>query len=156
MTIFQPRSETPPLSSLYEQDFYLWIEKTIQLLNAEKLLELDRDNLIAELESMGRSEKRAIESNLRVLLMHLLKYQYQPERRSNSWLSTIIEHRIRISKELKASPSLKGYFEQIFDETYQDARILASVETGLSLDVFSLTCPLTSEQVLERDFLPES
>lgn len=156
MTIFQPRSETPPLSSLYEQDFYLWIEKTIQLLNAEKLLELDRDNLIAELESMGRSEKRAIESNLRVLLMHLLKYQYQPERRSNSWLSTIIEHRIRISKELKASPSLKGYFEQIFDETYQDARILASVETGLPLDIFPLTCLLTSEQVLERDFWPES
>lgn len=156
MAIFQPRSETPPLSSLYEQDFYLWIEKTIQLLNAEKFLELDRDHLIEELESMGRSEKRAIESNLRVLLIHLLKYKYQPERRSNSWLSTIIEHRIRISKELKASPSLKGYLERVFDETYQDARILASVETGLSLDVFPLICPLTSEQVLDRDFLPES
>ncbi|HBW57975.1 MAG TPA: DUF29 domain-containing protein [Oscillatoriales bacterium UBA8482] len=156
MTIFQPPSETLPLSSLYDQDFYLWLEKTVNLLRTEKFLEVDRDHLIAELESMGRSEKRAIESNLRVLLMHLLKYQYQPERRSNSWLSTIIEHRIRISKELKVSPSLKGYFEQIFDETYQDARILASVETGLPLDVFSLTCPLTSEQVLDRDFLPES
>jgi hypothetical protein len=156
MTIFHPPSEKLPLSSLYDQDFYLWLEKTVNLLKAEKFLELDRDNLIEELESMGRSDKRAIESNLRVLLMHLLKYQYQPERRSNSWLSTIIEHRIRISKELKASPSLKGYFEQIFDETYQDARILASVETGLSSDVFSLTCPLTSEQVLDRDFLPES
>ncbi|CAD5909480.1 DUF29 domain-containing protein [Planktothrix agardhii] len=156
MAIFQPRSETPPFSSLYDQDFYLWLEKTVNLLRTENFLELDRDHLIEELETMGRSEKRVIESNLRVLLMHLLKYQYQPERRSNSWLSTIIEHRIRINKDLKASPSLKGYFEQIFDETYQDARILASVETGLSLDVFSLTCPLTSEQVLDRDFLPES
>lgn len=156
MAIFQPRSETPPLSSLYEQDFYLWIEETIQLLKAEKFLELDRNNLIEELESMGRSEKRAIESNLRVLLMHLLKYQYQPERRSKSWISTIIEHRIRINKELKASPSLKGYLEQIFDETYQEARLLASVETGLTLDVFPLTCSLTSERILEGDFLPES
>jgi hypothetical protein len=141
---------------LYDQDFYLWLEKTVNLLRTENFLELDRDHLIEELETMGRSEKRVIESNLRVLLMHLLKYQYQPERRSNSWLSTIIEHRIRINKDLKASPSLKGYFEQIFDETYQDARILASVETGLPLGVFSLTCPLTSEQVLDRDFLPES
>ncbi|CAC5341190.1 MULTISPECIES: DUF29 domain-containing protein [Planktothrix] len=156
MAIFQPRSETPPFSSLYDQDFYLWLEKTVNLLRTENFLELDRDHLIEELETMGRSEKRVIESNLRVLLMHLLKYQYQPERRSNSWLSTIIEHRIRINKDLKASPSLKGYFEQIFDETYQDARILASVETGLPLGVFSLTCPLTSEQVLDRDFLPES
>ena len=156
MAIFQPRSETPPFSSLYDQDIYLWLEKTVNLLRTENFLELDRDHLIEELETMGRSEKRVIESNLRVLLMHLLKYQYQPERRSNSWLSTIIEHRIRINKDLKASPSLKGYFEQIFDETYQDARILASVETGLPLGVFSLTCPLTSEQVLDRDFLPES
>ena len=101
MTIFQPPSETLPLSSLYDQDFYLWLEKTVNLLRTENFLELDRDNLIEELESMGRSDKRAIESNLRVLLMHLLKYQYQPERRSNSWLSTIIEHRIRISKELQ-------------------------------------------------------
>jgi len=156
MAIFQRRSETPPLSSLYEQDFYLWLEKTVELLKAEKLLELDRDNLIEELESMGRSEKRAIESNLRVLLMHLLKYQYQPECRSKSWLSTIIEHRIRINKELKVSPCLKGYLQQIFDETYQEATLLASVETGLPLDVFPFTCSLTSEQILERDFLPES
>lgn len=156
MAIFQPSSETPLVPNLYEQDFCLWLEKTVKLLKDNNFSALDRDNLIEELESMGRSEKRAIESNLRVLLMHLLKYQYQANHRFNSWLATIQEHRIRINKEFKASPSLKRYFEQIFEETYQDARKLASLETGLSLEHFPVNCPFTSEQGLNPDFLPES
>lgn len=75
MAIFQPSSETPLVPNLYEQDFCLWLEQTVKLLKENNFSALDRDNLIEELESMGRSEKRAIESNLRVLLMHLLKYQ---------------------------------------------------------------------------------
>lgn len=156
MAIFQPSSETPLVSNLYDQDFYLWLEQTIKLLKENNFSALDRDNLIEELESMGRSEKRAIESNLRILLIHLLKYQYQPSHRSNSGLATIQEHRIIINKELKASPSLKRYFEQIFEETYQDSRKLASLETGLPLENFPVSCSLTSEQVLNQDFLPES
>lgn len=156
MAIFQPSSETPLVPNLYEQDFYLWLEQTVKLLKENNFSALDRDNLIEELESLGRSEKRAIESNLRVLLMHLLKYQYQSSHRSNSWLATIQEHRIRINKELKVSPSLKRYFEQVFQETYQDSRKLASLETGLPLENFPVNCPFTPEQGLNQDFLPES
>lgn len=156
MAIVQPSSETPLVPNLYEQDFCLWLEQTVKFLKENNFSALDRDHLIEELESMGRSEKRAIESNLRVLLMHLLKYQYQPSHRSNSWLATIEEHRIRINKDMKVSLSLKRYFEQIFEETYQDSRKLASLETGLPLEHFPVNCPLTSEQILNQDFLPES
>lgn len=77
-------SETQTLSQLYEQDYFSWLEVTAQLLRSGDLSELDRKNLAEEIEDMGRSEKRAVESNLKIVLMHLLKYKYQPEQRSNS------------------------------------------------------------------------
>jgi hypothetical protein len=76
-------------SPLYDQDFYLWIETTAKQLKEGNFAEVDLANLIEEIECMGRSEKRALKSNLVVVLMHLLKYKYQPSQRTNSWLSTI-------------------------------------------------------------------
>ena len=102
---------------------------------------------------MGRSEKRALKSNLLVLLMHLLKYKYQPEKCSNSWLSTIFEHRRRLKEDLTESPSLKKYFFEVFNECYQDARKQASLETGLSLDTFPVNSPITPDESLNQDFL---
>ena len=102
------------VNSLYQQDYYLWIEQTIELLQEQKFNEVDIANLIEEIKDMGKSEKRAITSNLRILLMHLLKYQYQAEKRSNSWLFTIVEHRQRIEELLETSPSLKSYYDQVF------------------------------------------
>ena len=156
MTAQLPQSQTISGSSLYEQDFYLWIQTTAELLKQGRLTELDLENLIDEIETMGRSEKRALESNLEVLLMHLLKYQIQAERRSKSWQYTILEHRRRVQKALKESPSLKPYFDQVFDESYQTARRLAVIETGLAIATFSEQSPFTLEQVLDCDFLPES
>lgn len=141
-------------SNLYEQDFYLWIEITAKKLKAGKFTEIDLENLIEEIESMGRSEKRALESNLVVLLMHLLKYKYQPEKRSKSWLSTIFEHRRRLNKQFQDSPSLKKYFLETFAECYQDARQQASIETGLELDIFPLESPFNTDECLNPDFLP--
>jgi hypothetical protein len=87
--------------------------------------------------------------------MHLLKYKYQPDKRSNSWLSTIFEHRRRLKEELTESPSLKKYFSEVFSECYQDARKLASLETGLSVDTFPVDCPFTTDEILNQDYLPE-
>lgn len=145
---------TTAMTSLYEQDFYLWLQITINLLKEGKFSEIDLDNLLEELESMGRSDKNALKSNLRILLMHLLKYQYQPEKRTNSWRYTIREHRKRIQDTFKTSPSLYRFFEEIFNESYQDARELAADETGLFIQIFPPESPFTQEEVLNADFLP--
>jgi hypothetical protein len=150
-----PQPTTFTNSSLYEEDFYLWIETTVKQLKKGKFAEVDLANLIEEIESMGRSEKRALESNLVVLLMHLLKYKYQPEKLSNSWLSTIFEHRRRLNKSLQDSPSLKKYFAENFMECYQDARQLAALETGLTLDTFAVESFLTADECLNQEFLPD-
>lgn len=141
--------------TLYEQDYYLWLEKTASLLRDGRLSELDIPNLIEEISDMGRSEKRAVESNLVVILMHLLKYKYQPKKRSNSWKSTTREHRRRLRKAFQDSPSLKPYFGEVFDECYQDARLQAADETGLPLEIFPLESSFTPEEALNPDYLPE-
>ena len=153
MTAPQPKVSTN--SQLYDQDFYLWLETTAEQLKAGKFAEVDLANLIEEIECMGRSEKRALESNLVILFMHLLKYKYQPEKRTNSWLSTIFEHRRRLNKNLQDSPSLKNYFSETFAECYKDARQQAAIETGLSLDTFPVESPFTTDESLDKDFLPE-
>ncbi|MGK7875044.1 MAG: DUF29 domain-containing protein [Xenococcaceae cyanobacterium] len=142
-------------STLYEQDYYLWLEETAQLLREEKLSELDIPNLIEEIEDMGRSEKRALRRNLVVLLMHLLKYKYQPEKPSNNWLRTIVEHRRRLLILLEDSPSLKPYFREVFDKCYQDARSDAATETKLSINTFPAEYPFTPEETLKSEYLPD-
>ncbi len=152
MTTIQ--STTTAITSLYDQDFYLWLQTTINILKEGKFAEVDLENLLEELESMGRSEKNALKSNLRILVMHLLKYKYQPEKRTNSWRYTITEHRQRLQDTFKTSPSLYRFFEEIFNESYQNARKLASDETGLSINLFPPESPFTVEEVLNPDFLP--
>ncbi len=142
-------------ASLYDRDFCQWISVTVDLLQKNKFAEIDLEYLIEEIADMGKSEKHALESNLRVVLMHLLKYKYQPQRRSRSWLTTIREHRIRLRKSLENSPSLKPYLLQVFAEDYDDSRNLAADETGLALDTFPKLPIFTPEQALDENFLPE-
>ncbi|MEB3174847.1 MAG: DUF29 domain-containing protein [Cyanobacteriota bacterium] len=101
-----PQSPLP----LYDQDYYRWLTTTQKLLAERQFQQLDLVNLIEEVEDMGKREKNSVESNLRVVLIHLLKYQFQPEARSNSWLGSIREHRTRRRKALAQSPSLKPFF----------------------------------------------
>ncbi|MDZ8025193.1 MAG: DUF29 domain-containing protein [Nostoc sp. SerVER01] len=143
-------------SDLYEQDFYLWIQTTAELLKQKNFTQLDLENLIEEIETVGRSEKKALRSNLEVVLMHLLKYKYQTGKRSGSWRATIREHRKRLKEALEESPSLKPYFDEVFGQCYDDARLLAADETELDVAIFPEQSPFTAEQVLDRDFLPES
>ncbi|MBE9111491.1 DUF29 domain-containing protein [Nodosilinea sp. LEGE 07298] len=148
-------ASTAKLSELYEQDFCLWAEEIALLLKTGHFSALDLAHLIDEVEDMSSSQKRALLSNLRVLLLHLLKYHYQPEKRSSSWLSTIVEHRLRLEDDLEESPSLKVYCQENFPRAYQKARRQAAVETGLSLATFPEQCPFAQEDVLNTVWLPE-
>jgi hypothetical protein len=142
-------------TKLYEQDYSLWLEQVAELLRSQNFAALDIAKLIAEIEDMGGSQKQAIESNLEVLLMHLLKYKYQSEKRSNSWRYTILEHRRRLHRAFKHSPSLRRYFLQELSDCYLGARKLASAETGMDLKTFPVESPFTPDQILDEDFLPE-
>ena len=143
------------LTNLYDCDFNLWVEATANLLRSGKLTEIDVVNLLEEVESMGNSDKLALSSNLVVVLLHLLKWQYQPNKRTRSWEKSIAEHRRRIRKIFQGSPSLRNYFQKTFDECYLDARKQAKIETRLPFENFPVNSPFTPVQVLDEDFLPE-
>ena len=144
--------------TLYDQDYYLWIRTTINQLRAGQFSAIDLENLLEELETMGRSEKRAIKSLLIKLLEHLLKlkcWDQERERNQGHWKGEIRTFRIQIKDELKDSPSLKPYILEIFDQCYQDARKLVSDRSELPLDIFPLTPIASLEQILDENWFPE-
>ncbi|NEP17372.1 MAG: DUF29 domain-containing protein [Leptolyngbya sp. SIO4C1] len=145
----------PAAHSLYETDYLQWIETTLAKLRQQKYAQVDWANLIEEIEDMGKRERRSLESNLVILLLHLLKWQYQPTLRSGSWAGSIFEHRRRIRKALQTSPSLEFYLNEVFTEAYGDALKQAAAETGLSRERFPSDCPYQLTQVMDEDFLPE-
>jgi len=142
------------VSVLYETDFAQWLDQTAQLLKEKRFDELDLDNLVEEIEALNRSEKREVESRLEVLLMHLLKWHYQPEHQSRSWQSTIQEQRRQLLRLLKDSPSLKNHLAKEFDDCYAIARAKAAEETTIFLENFPEQCPYAIVDVLSPDFLP--
>ncbi|MDJ0579167.1 DUF29 domain-containing protein [Crocosphaera sp.] len=139
-------------SNLYETDYLQWIESNLEKLRQKNYQEVDWENLLEEIEDMGKRERRALESNLIVLLLHLLKWQYQPEKRTGSWERSILEHRRRIKKALKESPSLKPYLSTIIDESYSEAIKQAKAETQLPLDTFPQQCPYPLISILDEQF----
>lgn len=136
----------------YETDFYAWAKAQAALLREEELAELDLPNLAEELEAMGRHERRELTNRLRVLLMHLLKWQFQPDLRSRSWRNTINNQRDEIAALLDDSPSLKVEIEDCIAAAYSRAR--AQEETGLLLPVFPESCPYGPNEILEPNFFP--
>jgi len=145
------RTEAP----LYERDFNLWVEEQVALLEAGALERLDVANLMEEIADMARSQKRAIRSDLGVLLTHLLKWQYQASHRSTDWAGSIVEHRRCIGEEIEDSPSLARYPGEVFERCYRAAREQAAAETGLAMSSFPAKSPFTLEQALATDFLPD-
>ncbi|HSA80455.1 MAG TPA: DUF29 domain-containing protein [Geminicoccaceae bacterium] len=141
--------------SLYQRDYCLWVEEQVRLLRERSLGDLDVVNLIDEIEELALSRKHAVSSNLVVVLKHLLKHQFQPRRRSRSWLSSIAEHRRRLRKELGASPSLRAYAGEQFEECYRDAREQAAIETGLAQDALPSAPPYSLAHTLDPEFLPD-
>ena len=155
VTSTQIPTPTTSHQQLYDADFVQWIEQAIQLLRQGRFDELDLENLIEEVEDLGRSQKQALKSNLRVLLMHLLKWQYQPSMRTGNWKGSIRGHRQRIQDAFEDSPSLRNFCTQIFEKVYQQVRSQAADETGLPLKTFPIDCPYTVEQVLAPEFLAD-
>jgi len=143
-------------ATLYETDFYGWIQRQVDALKTGNLEALDVDNLIEEVEDMGRSEKRELDRQLEVLLMHLLKWQYQPHFRGRSWQFTVMEQRTRISYHLADNPSLKNRIPETYERTYALAVMDAVKETGLDKTAFPAQCPWTFEEVMDEGFWPES
>jgi hypothetical protein len=144
------------MAALHNQDFYAWTQQQAQLLKAGQFNLLDVQSLIEELEIMGASEKRTLMSRLEVLLMHLLKWQYQPTLQGRSWLLTIEEQRERIIDHLADNPSLKNpdNLQAALNKAYQYAVRSAEKETGLARSAFPKSCPYTLEQVMDMEFYP--
>jgi hypothetical protein len=140
----QPRSA----QSLYERDFVEWLEQQAALLRSGRTEELDILNLIEELEALAGSHRRELRSRLIVLMMHLLKHRFQPQKRTDSWISTILEQRDGIEGLLEQSPSLKRLVPQYIDDRYPRARKRAAIETGLPLEQFPEKNPLSVSDVL--------
>jgi hypothetical protein len=141
--------------STYSTDFYAWTQQQAQHLKAGKWQHLDIENLIEEIESLGKREKQELRNRLRVLLGHLLKWQYQSEQRSNSWQATIREQRRRIMQHLEENPSLQPYLPEALQRGYEDGIDLAIQETNLPEATFPATCPYSLEQILNAEFLPD-
>jgi hypothetical protein len=140
--------------TLYERDFCLWAEQQARLLREGQLEELDVVNLIDDIEDLSIKEKKALESDLVVVLKHLLKCRYQARRRSRSWLSSIAEHRRRLRNDLATSPSLRPYARERFDQCYLDGRRQALIEPGLAANALPSAPPYSLEQTLDPEFLP--
>lgn len=140
--------------SVYERDFYGWTQQQAALLKERDFARLDIDNLSEEIEAMGRSERRQLTHRLEILLVHLLKWHYQPALRGRSWQLTIGEQRRRIEKLLRDNPSLRPQLPALLAESYNDATFGAMRETGIPQENFPAACPYRLEDALGEGWLP--
>ena len=139
----------------YDKDFYSWTQEQAELLKHGRFSELDIDNLIEEVETMGRSEKRELESRLTVLLLHLLKWKYQDVRQRRSWELSIIEQRLKFEETLEENPGLKSKLDDILKKAYRYAVIEASKETKISIKIFPELCPWELDKITDSEFYPD-
>lgn len=146
----------PEKNQDYESDFYGWANRQATLLREGNLQQADIKNIAEEIESMGKSEKRELISRLTVLYMHLLKWQYQPNKRSRSWEMTITEQREKLDDHLKDNHSLRARLNESIETAYPRARRKAVFETGLVDSMFPKEPPFTFEQASNENFWPES
>jgi hypothetical protein len=145
----------PPDASLYDQDFATWTSETARLLRAHRFDQIDVEHVAEEIEDIGKREKRELRSRLSVLILHLLKWRYQPEKRSPGWQSTIITQRVELEQLFEDSPSLRRTIAASAAKIYPDAVEAACLETALPPSTFPRECPFSGDQILDRKFLPE-
>lgn len=139
-------------ANLYESDFYAWTVEQSKLLREGDLNHLDITNLVEEIESLGKQQRQELENRLAILLGHLLKWDYQPERRSKSWKATIREQRRAIQRLMQANPSLKPYLEEAIAYAYQSGIDLVVRETPLDDQDLPADCQYTPEQIFDPNF----
>jgi K+ transporter len=142
------------MKTLYDQDFYEWTQENARLLRERRFSEIDIDNLVEELEIMGRSEKRAFVNHLAVLIAHLLKWERQTVLRSRSWKYTIREQRAQVADILADNPSFKHSLDEMLSKAYGKAIIRVVKETGLDEEAFPAACPYGFEDISDTGFFP--
>ncbi|MGH6945511.1 MAG: DUF29 domain-containing protein [Geminicoccaceae bacterium] len=151
----RPETVETAEKSLYDRDFYSWAMSQAALIRERRFDEIDIENVAEEIETLGRSEASALKSTFRILLMHLLKWQYQPALRSKSWRNTIGRERTNFEEILDDNPGLKPRRQELFAKAYRVARKDAARETDLPLDTFPPQSPYSLEQALDETFLPD-
>ena len=150
-------SSTSEVSAdLYEIDFHAWTVRQAALLRKRDLDHADLANLAEEIETLGRSERAALESAYRLIASHLLKLTFQQRRATRSWVSTITRERLNAARTLRDNPSLKPKRAALFASAYRDARKEAAAETGLPLATFPAEPPFTLPQAEDEAFLPDA
>jgi hypothetical protein len=139
----------------YEHDFYAWANEQAALLRAGELARADIEHIAEEIESMGKTEKRELVSRLRVLMLHLLKWRFQPLGRTASWEASIGVQRLDITEHLKDNPSLKPHLPEAIETAFKGAVLEAAAETKLPKSTFPPTCPWSFEQMMDAEFWPD-
>nr|VFK29073.1 MAG: protein of unknown function DUF29 [Candidatus Kentron sp. MB]VFK74663.1 MAG: protein of unknown function DUF29 [Candidatus Kentron sp. MB] len=141
-------------NSLYDTDFYAWTNRQAALLRTGNLAAIDLENLAEEIEDMGKNLKRELESRFKVLFVHLLKWQYQPTHRGNSWRYGIEGQRAELEDHFKDNPSLTNKLPEAMERGYRYAINGAAKETGLLKSTFPTSAPWSFEQIMDNDFFP--
>jgi Domain of unknown function DUF29 len=141
-----------PVRADYARDFYSWLMEQARLVREGRFEALDRDNLAEEIESLGREQFNKLVSALRVLMLHMLKWDHQPERRSRSWALSIKAQRDELADVLDDNPGLKPRIPEAIERAYRKARIEAAQETSLDEEAFPPTCPYSFEDITSRRF----
>ena len=145
-------TKRPRAAPLYERDLYAWSLEQARLLKEGRLDEVDAENVAEEILDVGRNEYDKLESALAVLLMHMLKWDHQPDKRTRSWENTILEQRDRVELQFRDNPSLKSRTEEAVGRAYRRGRLRASGETDLDLEEFPEECPYDWDAIMNRKF----
>jgi len=140
--------------SLYETDFYAWTQRQSLLLRNRQWPKIDLGNVIEEIESLGRQQRQELRSRLAILIGHLLKWEYQDEKRSRSWFATINVQRLDIDELLSDNPSLKPYLDEALEIAYKKGLMLAVKESGLPSKTFPSTASYSLSVILSEGFYP--
>src|SRR5437660_1628108 len=136
----------------YNRDFYSWLMEQARFVREGRWDALDRDNLAEEIESLGREQFNKLESALRALLLHMLKWDHQPDRRSRSWWASITEQRLKLGDVLADNPGLRPRIDEAITRAYRRARLRAIKETDVEESRFPETCPYTWHDIVSREF----
>ncbi|NJR59715.1 MAG: DUF29 domain-containing protein [Cyanobacteria bacterium CRU_2_1] len=143
-----------PAFNLYETDFYAWTQEQATLLRSQQWSQIDLPHLIEEIESLGKQQRQELRNRLSVLIGHLLKWEYQPQHRSRSWLATLRVQRRETLRLLKNNLSLTPHLDDALQEAYENARDLAMGETDLPEQTFPLSCLYSLTEILDDRFYP--
>lgn len=145
------------MSTSYESDVVAWAKEQAEMIRSGRFDKLDLKNIAEEIEDVGKSEQRELASRMAVLLAHILKWKFQPQKRSISWTLTIKEQRRLLVRRVQKTPSLSPMLSdpEWIDEIWVDAKALAEKETGLDIGTYPEVCPWPMANVLAPDWLPE-